>query len=213
MVASANQADIKDQLEDLRAALGDRVQLDEVADVVTTMLGGLSGDIIATDVQLQRELQDLVAFIRKAYNDICELKPREIHQTHIPTVADELDAIVASTEDAANKILEAAEQLENVAQTLDDKTSAKINDIVTGIYEASSFQDLTGQRITKVVGALHHIEQKVTELARAVGHDMPEESYLNVTDSVKALDEDDLLHGPSKLGETVDQNDVDALFG
>lgn len=213
MTTSTAKSDLQVQLDELKLTLGDKVSLDDISSVVVTMLGTLQGDIAGPDTGVQQELQDLVAFIQNAHEEIAALRPAEIHDTHIPTAADELDAIVSSTEEAANKILEAAEKLEELAPTLDDAASTQLQDIVMAIYEASSFQDLTGQRITKVVGALHHIEQKVNELARAVGHDVPTESYLKVTDSVTALDEDDLLHGPAVLGATVSQDDIDALFG
>lgn len=212
-MSTESKMDISVHLEDLRQSMGDTVPLEDIASVVSTLLGSLKGDITATDLALHNELQGLVDFIQQAHEEIRALRPTEIHDTHIPTAADELDAIVQSTEDAANKILAAAEQLEELSEEVGGDHGAKLTDIVMGIYEASTFQDLTGQRITKVVGALRHIELKVNELAKAVGHEVPEESYLNITDSVTALEEDDLLHGPSKLGETVSQDDIDALFG
>ena len=49
-----------------------------------------------------------------------------------------------------------------LAGDVPSEVSTKLMDITTGIYEACNFQDITGQRITKVVTALQQIEGKVT---------------------------------------------------
>ncbi len=80
------------------------------------------------------------------------------------------------------------------------------------IFEACSFQDITGQRVAKVIDTLKHIEMRVTRFADAI----------NAADADGYLSEDErrreerkiknILHGPQLDGEGVDQNDVDALF-
>ena len=47
--------------------------------------------------------------------------------------------------------------------------AAKLQDAVTRIYEACSFQDITGQRITKVVTTLKVIEEKVAHIISTFG--------------------------------------------
>ena len=47
--------------------------------------------------------------------------------------------------------------------------AAKLQDATTRIYEACSFQDITGQRITKVVAALKAIEAKVAQIVATFG--------------------------------------------
>ena len=47
--------------------------------------------------------------------------------------------------------------------------AAKLQDAVTQIYEACSFQDITGQRITKVVTTLKAIEGKVAHIISTFG--------------------------------------------
>ena len=61
--------------------------------------------------------------------------------------------------------MSAAEAIEAIGAKADPETSAALLDAVTRIYEASAFQDITGQRITKVVRALQHIEGRIAALA------------------------------------------------
>ena len=91
---------------------------------------------------------------------------------HLPSATDQLDAIVGSTEEATNGILQAMESLEALVGEMSPELGEKVTDAVTQVYESCNFQDITGQRITKVVKALKHIEAKVDALVGAFGDDI-----------------------------------------
>src|SRR3546814_20665853 len=55
------------------------------------------------------------------------------------------------------------------------EVAGPITDAVTRVYEACNFQDITGQRITKIVKALQHIETKVDALLNAFGEELEEQ--------------------------------------
>jgi chemotaxis protein CheZ len=86
--------------------------------------------------------------------------------------AHELDAVVSGTEHATQQILTAAEEIEEAADTLsallkreqEQALAQDIQDQIVRIFEACNFQDLAGQRITKVVAALRFVEDRVTRL-------------------------------------------------
>ncbi len=90
----------------------------------------------------------------------------------------------------------------------------RLTDPVTAIYEACSFQDITGQRIGKVVGALRQIEFKVEGLLAAFGDENARarrdhlESELGGREGV----EGSLLSGPQGQAEVQNQDDIDAVF-
>ncbi len=77
----------------------------------------------------------------------------------------ELEAVVMATESAANTIMEAAEAIQDWIQTgtrepaAIDALAARVN----SIFEACSFQDVTGQRIRR---AIQHLQQVETMLER-----------------------------------------------
>ena len=197
------------QIEAIKAARGDTVAVDEVGALVAEMLGSLKGDVTAADVTLRNELRALIDEIAAARAEVATIRPEEIPEEHIPQAADELDAIVKATEEATEQILAAAETLEGVSGQLEGEAAQAVDGVIMQIYEASSFQDLCGQRTTRVVNTLKHIEDKVFAMAAALGLEVPA-SRLPVSEAVEALDQDDLLHGPSSGG--VSQSDIDALF-
>ena len=75
--------------------------------------------------------------------------------------------------------------------------------------ESCNFQDLTGQRTTKVITTLRHIEERIVAMIGIWGIEAFEE--LPVPQSENDGDEA-LLNGPAKAGEGISQADIDALF-
>ena len=119
--------------------------------------------------------------------------------------ADELEEIVTETARAANEIMGAAETVENIALGTDAATREALTAAATRIYEASTFQDITGQRITKVVRALQHIESRVEALSTACG------SVIGRADDARSGDAA-LLNGPQLSLNAATQSEIDSLF-
>lgn len=197
------------RVAELRAERGDKVAIDEIADVVESLMATLEGDLSAIDLKVQRELAELVDYIQKAKEEIAAIQPAEIREHHIPAATDELDAVVRATEEATQTILDSAETLTGLAESVGGETAEKIMGVVTRIFEASNFQDITGQRITKVVKTLRHIEAKVAALARAFGHDVGE--TVAPPDEQRSGDAA-LLNGPQLPQKANSQDDIDALL-
>lgn len=199
------------RVEALRQEHGDSVKLDEVVGVVENLIETMDGDLTGVQIRVRSELHGLIEYIQQAKTEIIALSPREIHDEHIPVATDELDEVVRATEEATGTILDAAEELEQLADGLSGETGQKITDITTKIYEASNFQDVTGQRITKVVNTLKHIEVKVRALCEACGFDL--ERKVDVADDASSSGGDsDLLHGPQMPANANSQDDIDALL-
>ena len=108
-------------------------------------------------------------------------------------------------------------EIEEVMSKLKGKNSERLMDATTKIYEACGFQDITGQRITKVVGALQHIEEKVDALLNAFGDEIAKYKAANPKVEEAPAEEpqitdEDLLHGPQKKEAAMSQDDIDALL-
>ena len=202
--------ELERRLQSLRAERGDRVSIDEVAEVVASIMSTMQGDVSAIDLALYSELDELAKYIHSAKAEIASLCPDDIRHKHLPAAADQLDAIVLATEEATGKILEAAENIETEAGKLD---APGINDQVTRIFEACSFQDLTGQRISKVVTTLKVIEERIDRLVRAFGDEVARtrEAEARRGDG-PAKSKGDNLTGPQLPGEGNKQEDIDALL-
>ncbi|MBK1697728.1 protein phosphatase CheZ [Rhodovibrio salinarum] len=199
------------------AALGPRAEPEEITDAVESVMATVEGDLSAVNLKLYAEIEALSRFIASAKAEIASVRPDEINTEHLPTATDELEAIVGATESATNTILEAMETIEGIGDELGGETGQKLSDSVTKVYEACNFQDITGQRITKVVTALKQVEEKVDTLLAAFGEDAAEarseRSAASEKKKVSADDEASLMNGPTSPGEaSVSQDDIDALL-
>lgn len=156
---------------------------------------------------LHQDCQDLANFIMAARSEIAEIRPNDLKQEKLPRAGKELDAIVEATETATNQIMNATETIMSAKVTDADV----VNDACMEIFEACSFQDITGQRISKVVSTLNYIEEYLARLTKAWGH------HIDSTDSADAMqaeddEETELLNGPALDGEGVNQDEIDTLF-
>jgi chemotaxis protein CheZ len=207
--------DLALHLENLRKERGNAVKVDDVGEVVRSLLVSLVGDLSPGDLRLYREVEALANYIHKARAEIAALRPQDIQSHYIASATDELDAIVGATETATNDILDAAEQLESLSGELTPDQAQRLTDFTTKVYEACNFQDITGQRITKVVRALKHIEERIEALVSAFG---PEASTAMTAEEPPPQGDDppvsdqDLLNGPQLPEQAADQAAIDALF-
>ena len=179
-----------------------------VAEVVHAVLATMSGDLSAQETSLLAEVEALGHTISCAKAEIAALRVDDITDNHIPFATDELDAIVAHTATATNAILTSCELLDDVAGSLTGESAAKLQDATTRIYEACSFQDITGQRITKVVATLKTIEVKVAQIITAFGSGTDG----MVIDVPTIPTETTLLNGPQHPTIAMDQSDIDRLL-
>ena len=167
---------------------------------------------------LQRHLMSISDAIVKTRQEIAELR----HEQEAGRTRDELLAVVQGTEKATNTILTASETVDTLAgrlakQAQDGEARADalaIQAQMQTVFEACNFQDLTGQRISKVVRTIGFVEERVAEMLRmwtgstSVSGD-PERPKASRHDG-----EDGLLNGPALPGTAaVSQDAVDAMFG
>jgi len=112
----------------------------------------------------------------------------------------ELEAVVQATEQAANQIMEAAEAIGTwIEQAGEDPAAiAAITERLNAIFEACTFQDLTGQRIRR---AIDHL-QKVEEMLDGLAPSLPDAPEVESRAAQAAGQNPDL-----------GQSDVDRMFG
>ena len=166
----------------------------------------------AMDAKVYGELREIARYIETMRHEIGALQVNDLKNTHIPSAGEELGAIVQATETATNSIMECAEAV--MAADARDPAAYKalVDEKMMVIFEACSFQDITGQRIAKVVETLEHIEQRVSRFADVMqAKDI--DGFISETERARAeRKEKNLLNGPQLAGRGVDQNDVDKLF-
>ncbi len=206
------------QLSEQLSKTDNAVGRSEITAIVESVLNTLQGNVSVVDIRVYDELEALAQFIHETRAEIAAIHPSDIADEHIATATDELDAIVAATEEATGTILDAAEKIEALAPGMGPDNSGAVSEAVTMIYEACNFQDVTGQRIGKVVKALKDIERKVDALVSAFGHDSGKAEIIgsgSVAKNAKGgtmANEADLLEGPQLPGDGISQDDVDSLL-
>jgi chemotaxis protein CheZ len=200
---------IADPLPEQLAAIRARYPQAEpevIAEVVRAVLVSMSGDLTAKETSLLAEVEALGRTITNAKAEIAALKVDDITASHIPLATDELDAIVQHTASATHAILTSCETLDEVAEQVGGGSAAKLQEATTQIYEACSFQDITGQRITKVVGTLKTIEAKVAQIVATFGGGVARPVD---PPPIAAIE---LLNGPQNSTAAMDQSDIDRLL-
>src|SRR6266571_2073594 len=114
------------------------------------------------DAAFHRELREIADYIQAMKREIGSLQANDLRETRIPAAGQELDAIVQATETATHAIMECAETVMGAAAADPSAYKALVDEKMLVIFEACSFQDITGQRIAKVLETLQHIEERVS---------------------------------------------------
>lgn len=173
--------------------------------------------------QLRDELDAMKLAITSTKREIASLYRSDNEGKGMRRVAGELDAVVGATEEATSSILSGLEDIETQANMLrasgvetgNNDHIGSILDRVVSMYEACNFQDLTGQRIGKIVNVLKFVEERLDKMIGVWGGlDAFKELAVQDGGIASIDDESSLLNGP-KLEEDeghVDQSDIDALF-
>ena len=209
----ATEVALEKRVESLVREQGEAVKIGEIGHIVSSLLDTLHGDLTPQDLRVYSELEALARYIYHAKQEISEIHPEDISQEHIPKASVELDAIGSHLENATGTILDATEIIEEVSNDITGDHAERLNDAVTQIYEACNFQDLSGQRITKIIQTLQNIENRIDQLLRAFGHSSDPDASKPPAPRVDSRTEDEkLLNGPATPGSANSQEDIDALF-
>ena len=204
-----------DNREVLRAIAGLEAKLDRVLACEQTDIA-----------QIQLEISDISGRIKATKVEIAALRHPLAGEDKFQLASEELGAVVKATEVATNAIMSCAEEIEDMirevrAQMPDGYQSSRLGDMqeaILRIYEACNFQDLTGQRINKVVRALAFIEERVESML-SVWH-KGDLATMPLPPSIIKDDAGLALTGPAPVdpdhaahSENISQADIDALFG
>jgi chemotaxis protein CheZ len=188
--------------------------------VTAQMIDGYKAQIVEA-AKLKSELDLIHDAINRTKQEIATVHVTGFEGPEMARVTNELDAIVGGTEQATESILTNAEEIDQMAAILvarlkDEQSEALVHDMqerVIKIFEACNFQDLTGQRITKVVSTLKFIETHIVRMMEIWGG---LEAFKDVTPKPIAAHQGDakLLNGPKVAGEVghASQDEIDALF-
>ena len=145
-------------------------------------------------------LGEAIALMR---HEVAALSADHVSANHLPCATDELDAIATHTATATDTILECCEAIDALSAGLPPAASRSVQGLTTRIYEACSFQDITGQRIARVVATLQLIEARAGDLRGTLGRARASRHLATGTG---------LLNGPQLPASAMAQADIDRLL-
>jgi len=164
------------------------------------------------DRAIYRELHIIAGYIEQLKHEIGALKANEIKTSRIPAAGQELSAVRTATEAATNTIMECAEAVMAADGRDPAVYKALVEEKMMLVFEACSFQDITGQRISKVVETLQLIDERVSRFATAIAA-RDAAGAATETERVHAERRQRLLlNGPQLDGPETSQSDIDAMF-
>jgi chemotaxis protein CheZ len=201
-----------DRLVDFLKQKRENVTFHDIISLAEVAAQSLQGFFQAMDAKVYRELREIAGYIESMRHEIGALQVNDLKNSRIPAAGEELGAIVQATEAATNTIMECAEALMGADASDPAAYKALVDEKMMVIFEACSFQDITGQRIAKVVETLQHIEERVSRFADVMqAKDI--QGFLTEQERERAeRKEKFLLHGPQLAGGGVDQSKVDEMF-
>lgn len=195
-------------LNSLSASKPSDPRLIAVLDLSQQLVDAMQAFFSALDRSVYDEFKYIGDYIARMREEIATLRPNEMHGARIPSAGAELNAITRHTEQATNAIMSAAEAIMAADESDPRLYRETVQAHAMEIFEACSFQDITGQRVRKVIDTLQHIEAHVARFASVMG----------VEDAPSQESEEErrrrelLLNGPALDGPTTKQDDIDAMF-
>lgn len=169
----------------------------------------------AVTPRLRTELMQLIENMEAVRHELATIRHPASQEDKLTSMAEQLDAIVQETEQATEMILSANERIEGLLDQIgqcanDPKISGFLDEIaaqVAAMYQACSFQDITGQWVNKAANSLKTIDNSICRLVDLWG----KEGFLEM-EAPNNGQKDKLLHGPRIGGVATSQNDIDKMF-
>jgi len=211
-----------------RDKIGRVIGVDAMGQMVRGLKDWISGEESAPDRDslelIRRELASVRTHIDQVKSEISTLTEEESSDNRFRRATAELYEIVTSTARATDDILSAAEQIKEISDKLPPDYAAQRESIgkhCLNVFQACSFQDITGQRIAKVVKTLDYVEQRVSAmLAIGAAGDEAQAAQPMAAAVAHAVqgsiapqrEAETLLNGPQLPGKGLNQDAIDQLL-
>ena len=180
---------------------------EKIVKIISSVVDKVSENQQVSLNSILSEMRDLLVVIEETRDELGRAAPSKIKGEHIPEATDELDAIVNATSEATGTIMDSCDAIMEQTSAIEGDASEAITAEIMKIYEACSFQDITGQRISKVVTTFHDIEEKIDRLVSVLGI----KEIRNIETDTEMTDED-LMNGPQLPDNAISQEDIDKLL-
>jgi chemotaxis protein CheZ len=195
-----------DKIQEIRTQNDGKIEMSDIDGIIGSFMETMKGYVSSqSDITIYNEIEKLSKQIKEAKQEVVDLNPKNIADSFIPGATSELSAVTLATEQSTNIILDAAEAIQSLTNKMTEKElSQQICNKIVEIFEACNFQDITGQRINKVIKILEDIDTTINSLVNAFS------TQKNKSTKIKQFTEKDLLNGPQLAAPS--QGEIDDLF-
>ncbi|NKB58800.1 MAG: hypothetical protein GKS00_20920 [Alphaproteobacteria bacterium] len=170
--------------------------------------------------KLRSEIFNLFKYIQSLRTEIVQMNCRMDERTHFQSVSEHLDEIVTSTEQETDNILEQIEEIDTFVEEIRASGAVgrvhllcdQITEKTMAAIESCTFQDITGQRVNRIVKSMQFVEERVNAMVDLWGRDDIEALRQEFGEEDTRDGDEALLNGPQLPGESISQDDIDKLF-
>lgn len=162
-----------------------------------------------TTAELYSEVGQVAIFLNGAKKELAKIGGGDDAGQRVTEASDHLAETMEMTEQATNTIMASSEKIQELAAGL--PIEDEVNDLVTQVFEACNFQDVTGQRIQKVVEILQRVEQMVLRMVLVFGLSAKGDQLDDATRE-ELSSEAELLSGPALKGQGLEQDQIDDML-
>jgi len=225
-----NKELVQDQISKLEDSKEEFVPIEQVRELTNAIKAMFEGNFEEVNLELYGELGELARFINNAKKELQDFQPDSLSKEKLPEASDQLAAIVSTTEEATRKIMDSCDDINSIHERvrdrlisieppLDPDVVASIEDSLMEaqtssmqIYEACTFQDLTGQRIQKIVETLKEVERQVLRMVIIFGLNNENAKSMDEEKKKELQSDAELLNGPQLPGQSLEQDDIDDIL-
>lgn len=201
--------------QSMSAEAAENFSLAEVLHLAHSSVKTLKDFLDKLESSVGDDFHQIMDRISQTREDIKQLNTKDNEICPIMDAENELKLVVKATEDATHRIMEAAETIMTADANDPASYHRTVEQNVMDIFEACSFQDITGQRINRVVETLDFVDYRIHKIASFLGlenssqsREFDEAAFYEKLKRKDAL----ILHGPQDKADAVSQSDIDDLF-
>ena len=195
------------KLKELQQQNEGLIDINNVDDIIRQFLQVINPYLASNEKQdIYNQIEMILAQFVSLKRDMSNISDEILDDNFIPDISMSLRSVVIQTEKSVTGILDVSDEISALsAKVADASIREELLIKSTKILELCNFQDLTGQRIQKIVHHLTEIESIMYKMLHALRPDMKLRSRHKSED-------DQLLNGPQKEEYSPSQDDIDSLF-
>ena len=158
----------------------------------------------ATKTEIHHQLESVLAQFSALKVEISNVSREVFDQNFVPSINMDLRSVIIQTEQSVTNILDVCDEINELSKEISDyKIREELMLKSIKILEICNFQDLTGQRIQKIVHHLNEIESIIYKMLHFLKPD------LKLKHPTK---KEELVNGPQNSDNAPSQDSIDALF-